>query len=75
MCSVDVTGFTLGGGYGYTAMRWGFACDNLLEITMVTADGLIVVANETENSDLYWAHRGGTEGFFCIVTSLKFKLY
>jgi len=56
-------------------MRWGFACDNLLEITMVTADGLIVVANETENSDLYWAHRGGTEGFFCIVTSLKFKLY
>ncbi|NIE63184.1 FAD-binding oxidoreductase [Burkholderia sp. Ax-1719] len=74
-CStVGVTGYTLGGGYGYTSMRWGIACDHLIEVTLVTADGKIVTANEQENAELLWAHRGGTGGNFGIVVSLKYKL-
>ncbi len=73
--SVGMTGYTLGGGYGYTSMRWGIACDNLIEITMVTASGEIVIANETQNSELLWAHRGGTGGNFGVVVGLKYKLY
>ena len=75
-CSdVGCCGFTLGGGYGYTAMEFGMACDQLVEVTVVTADGEIVTANESENSDLFWAHRGGTGGNFGIVISLKYNIY
>lgn len=73
--SVGVTGYTMGGGYGYTSMRWGIACDNLLEIKMVTAKGDIVIANKDANAELLWAHKGGTGGNFGIVVSLKFQLY
>eukprot|EP00978_Attheya_sp_CCMP212_P007125 scaffold16576_cov35-Attheya_sp.AAC.1 len=71
---VGCCGFTLGGGYGYTAMRYGMACDQLAEVTMVTSKGAIVVANEHENNDLFWAHdRGGTGGNFGIVISLTYN--
>lgn len=73
--SVGVTGYTLGGGYGYTSMRWGIACDSLVEITMVTAKGEIVTANKHHNPDLLWAHQGGTGGNFGVVVSLKYQLY
>ncbi|WP_348945215.1 FAD-binding oxidoreductase [Chitinibacter sp. FCG-7] len=72
--SVGVTGYTLGGGYGYTSMRWGIACDHLIEVTLVTADGKIVTANEEQHPELLWAHRGGTGGNFGIVVALKYRL-
>lgn len=72
--SVGVTGFTLGGGYGYTSMRWGMACDSLIEVTMVTAAGDVVTANQDRAPELLWAHRGGTGGNFGVVVSLKFQL-
>jgi FAD/FMN-containing dehydrogenase len=75
-CStVGITGYTLGGGYGYTSMRWGMACDNLVEITVVTAAGTIVTANSSANSDLFWACQGGTGGNFGVVVSLTYKVY
>ncbi len=75
-CSgVGMTGYTLGGGYGYTSMRWGIACDNLLEVTMITANGELVTANTKNHSELLWAHRGGTGGNFGIVVGLKYQLY
>lgn len=73
--SVGMTGYTLGGGYGYTSMRWGIACDNLMEVTLVTANGEIMTANEQQHPELLWAHRGGTGGNFGVVVSLKYKLY
>ena len=73
--AVGITGYTLGGGYGYTSMRWGIACDNLIEVTLVTANGQIVTANEDRNPELLWAHRGGTGGNFGVVVSLKYQLY
>lgn len=75
-CSdVGCCGFTLGGGYGYTAMKYGMTCDQLIEVTVVTANGEVVVANEQQHSDLYWGHRGGTGGNFGVVVSLTYKLH
>jgi FAD/FMN-containing dehydrogenase len=54
-----VAGLTLGGGYGYLRRKHGLSCDNLLSVDIVTADGQLVVASESENADLFWAVRGG----------------
>ncbi|KAL5530241.1 hypothetical protein ACEPAF_6498 [Sanghuangporus sanghuang] len=50
---------TLGGGYGWLAAAHGLAVDNLVQATMVLADGSIVTTSESENSDLFWGIRGG----------------
>lgn len=73
--SVGISGYTLGGGYGYSSMKWGIACDSLLEITMVSAQGEIITANKNSNPELLWAHKGGTGGNFGIVVGLKYQLY
>jgi FAD/FMN-containing dehydrogenase len=73
--SVGMTGYTLGGGYGYTSMRWGICSDNLMEVTMVTAEGEIIIANREQNKDILWACQGGTGGNFGVVVELKYRLY
>jgi len=69
-----ITGLTLGGGLGWLMGKHGLACDNLISADVVTADGHMVVASESENSDLFWALRGGS-GNFGVVTSLKYRLH
>ncbi|KAI5124789.1 hypothetical protein M0805_005423 [Coniferiporia weirii] len=54
-----VGGLTLGGGYGWLSSTHGLAIDNVVQVTMVVADGSILTANENKNSDLFWAIRGG----------------
>jgi FAD/FMN-containing dehydrogenase len=58
-----VGGFICGGGYGYLSPKHGLTIDNLLEVQMVVADGSIVNASSTENSDLFWAVRGAGQHF------------
>lgn len=69
-----ITGLTLGGGFGYLTRRWGWASDNVVGIDMVTAEGKLVRASNTENADLFWGLRGGG-GNFGVVTGIDYKLY
>lgn len=67
-----VAGLTLGGGVGWLVRKHGPTCDNVIEMEVVTADGEVRTVSTSENSDLYWAMRGGG-GNFGIVTSFLYQ--
>lgn len=69
-----VAGLTLGGGFGRIGRKFGLACDNLLSVDIVTADGKFMRASDEENADLFWGLRGGG-GNFGVVTSFEYQLH
>jgi FAD/FMN-containing dehydrogenase len=72
--STGVGGLTLHGGWGWLRRKHGYCVDNLLSADIVTADGQVRIASETENADLFWAIRGAGSNFG-VVTSFEFRLH
>ena len=71
---VAVAGYMQGGGYGLMSREFGMHLDSVIEVLMMLYDGRIVVANESQNADLFWAVRGGTGGNFGILLETKYAL-
>jgi len=72
--STGVGGFALGGGIGHLIRKHGLTSDNLVSVELVTADGSVVRASDSENPDLFWALRGGG-GNFGVATSFELALH
>jgi len=69
-----IAGLTLGGGHGFLMRQYGLACDNLLAVDLVTAEGHLLTASSDEHADLFWGLRGGG-GNFGVVTSFEYQLH
>jgi FAD/FMN-containing dehydrogenase len=72
--TTGVAGLSLGGGIGYLTRGCGLSLDNLQSAEVVTADGNVVTASESDHDDLFWAMRGGG-GNFGVAASLEFRLH
>jgi hypothetical protein len=70
---VGVTGYTLGGGLGWLARRYGLAANSVTAAELVTPGGDLVRADAGHEPDLFWAVRGG--GGVGVVTALEMRLY
>ncbi|KAK2750264.1 hypothetical protein FQN55_002410 [Onygenales sp. PD_40] len=68
-------GYVQGGGHGPLSTIYGMAADQALEFEVITADGEYVTANGAENSDLFWALKGGGPSTFAAVLSVTLKTF
>jgi len=71
---VAIGGYLLQGGFGWHSRAIGVACESVLGLDIVTAEGRLVHASETENPGLYWAARGSGCGFFGVVVQFHLRL-
>ncbi|KAF4625090.1 hypothetical protein G7Y89_g13076 [Cudoniella acicularis] len=71
---VAVGGFLLQGGMGWNCAHWGWACEKVKAIDVVTSEGNILHCDENENQELLWAARGAGPGFPAIVTAFYLEL-
>jgi FAD/FMN-containing dehydrogenase len=71
---VGAIGYTLGGGTGWLARKYGLSIDSVNCFEVVTAEGHIVEASGTQNSDLFWGLRGGGGGLG-VITGMEIRLY
>ncbi|WP_152041921.1 FAD-binding oxidoreductase [Salinigranum salinum] len=69
-----VAGSTLGGAIGWVRRKHGLGVDGLHSVELVTVDGDVLTASETENPELFWGLRGGGANFG-VVTSYEFDCF
>ena len=72
--ATGIAGLTLGGGFGWLSGKYGLACDNLLSVDIVTADGQLRTASSGEHDDLFWAVRDGGANVG-VVASFEYRLH
>ena len=72
---VRIGGYLLQGGYGWNSRLYGPACESVIGLDVVTADGDKLYIDAENHPDLYWAARGAGPGFFAVVTAFHLKLY
>ncbi|KAI4858739.1 FAD-binding domain-containing protein [Hypoxylon rubiginosum] len=68
-------GYTQGGGHGPLASKYGLSADQVLEWEVVTGTGELLIATQNQNSDLFWALRGGGGGTYGVVSSVTVKAF
>ncbi|KAJ7639326.1 hypothetical protein FB45DRAFT_828189 [Roridomyces roridus] len=68
-------GWPLGGGHNILSPTYGFGSDNVLEIDLVLPNGTSVTVNKNQNTDLFWAARGGGGPSFGVATRLVHKAH
>src|SRR5271166_5753802 len=73
--TVGVAGLVLGGGFGSYSKAYGTAAASLLEAEVVTADGVVRIANAGTHPDLFWALKGGGGGTFGVVTRVTLRTH
>ena len=71
---VGIAGYSLGGGVGWLGRKYGLQTNALTAVELVTADGELRRIDHDNETDLFWAVRGGG-GNFGIVTALEFELF
>jgi FAD/FMN-containing dehydrogenase len=72
--TVSLSGYLLGGGFGWNSGAWGLATHNVEAVEVVLADGRLIRASEAEHRDVFWAVRGGGPEFFGIVVRYRLRL-
>ncbi|GAB3458339.1 FAD-binding oxidoreductase [Streptomonospora sediminis] len=73
LASVGAVSYTLGGGVGLLARRYGFAADHVRAVEVVTAEGRLREVSADSEPELFWALRGGG-GNFGVVTAMEIGL-
>jgi FAD/FMN-containing dehydrogenase len=73
--TVGLGGYLLSGGQGWNQGGWGPACQNVLAIDLVNADGDLITADAEHHPDLLWAARGGGPGFPGVILRYHLRLY
>ena len=72
--NVGTVGYTLGGGLSWLGRKYGWACNRVNAIELVTADGEARTVDAGSDPDLFWALRGGGGGGYAVVTALHVNL-
>jgi FAD/FMN-containing dehydrogenase len=72
---IRLGGYLLQGGYGWNSKVVGPACESVLGLEVVTAEGDTLYCDPEHHPDLYWAARGSGPGFFGVVTSFTLQLH